>query len=475
MNNIKTFFAFLCAAFYILITPASAQNITSNTNDDGFFPIAVWLQSPFRASEYKANGINLFVGVYNGLDQFKLNDFKKANMPFVCSQNEFARNHMDEPLIYAWMHGDEPDNAQWNSAEGKYDPCIDPGIIIGDYEEIKSIDSIRPVYLNLGRGVAYNEWIGRGDCTGDTNMYKVSGNGYLKGCDIASFDIYPVNSTEKKVQDSLWYVAKGIDNLEKWSEYAKPVWCWIETTRIDENSKRKPTTSEVKSEVWMAIIHGASGIGYFCHSFYPTFVEAALLQDQEMKNEVKKINAQITSVAAVLNSPDTVGIATVESSNPAVPVDILTKRYNNTNYIFAVAMRPGQTHATFTIKEGDEVQVLDEDRTIEVTDGKFTDDFSDYGVHIYKYSTTTTNLNGFKLKSNSNPKIYPNPTPGKLNVKFPAPFTGEITISDITGKIVLNKRISSQRCSFDLTGEKSGIYFVHVDSDENFRYRIIKL
>lgn len=471
----KYLFPFLFIVCTLLTMSAKPQNLADRTNDPGFFPIAVWLQSPFRANAYKANGINLFVGVWDGLDQTKLNDFKAANMPFICSQNEFARNHLDEPLIYAWMHGDEPDNAQWNSAEGKYDPCIDPEIIINDYEEIVEIDSTRPVYLNLGRGVAYTTWVGRGTCTGDTNMYKVSNNGYLKGCDIASFDIYPVNSTENDVQDNLWYVAKGIDNLERWSDNEKPVWCWIETTRISESSERKPTPAEVKSEVWMALIHGAKGFGYFCHSFYPTFVEAGLLQDQEMISAVKKINAQVTSLAEVLNAPDTAGIATVTSSNSSVPVDIMTKHLNNTNYIFAVAMRPGQTEATFEINEGKEVEVVGEDRKIQVTDGKFDDDFSDYGVHLYKYSATATNLDRLEFKSAQHPKIYPNPTSGKLNLEFPGTFTGKITISDITGKTVLEKQFSNQKCSFDLSDTKRGIYFVHIESDANSWHKIIKL
>jgi len=331
------------------------------------------------------------------------------------------------------------------------------------------------VYLNLGRGVAYTTWGGRGACTGDTNMYKVSNNGYLKGCDIASFDIYPVNSTENDVQDNLWYVAKGIDNLENWTDNEKPVWCWIETTRIGENPGRKPTPAEVKSEVWMALIHGAKGFGYFCHSFYPNFVEAGLLQDQEMIGAVKKINAQVTSLAEVLNSPDTSGIATVTSSNSSIPVDIMTKNYDNANYIFAVAMRPGETQATFDIGEDKEVEVVDEDRVIEVIDGKFTDDFSDYGVHIYKYSATTTNLHVFESKSILHPKIYPNPTLGKLNLEFPSIFAGKITISDITGKRILEKNISSQRCSFDLSDKKRGIYFVHIESDTNSWHKIVKL
>lgn len=465
---------FFLIVFLLSDVSVFAQNKAVNTNDPGYFPIAVWLQSPFRAQKYKANGINLFVGVHQGLTQEKLNDFKEADMKFICSQNEFAQNHLDESLIYAWMHGDEPDNAQWNSSAGKYDPCIDPEIIFNDYEKIKSIDSTRPVYLNLGRGVAFTDWIGRGTCTGDTNMYKVSNNGYLKGCDIASFDIYPVNSTEEEVEDSLWYVAKGINNLEKWSDNKKPVWCWIETTRISESSDRKPTPEEVKSEVWMALIHGAKGFGYFCHSFYPTFVEAGLLQDQKMLNAVKKINAQVKSLAEVLNSPDTTGIATVSSSNSSVPVDIMTKNHDNANYIFAVAMRPGQTEATFEIKEGTKVEVVGEAREIQVNGEKFSDEFSDYGVHIYKYSATSTNTEKFDSESVLNPKIYPNPTAGKLTIEFPGTFSGKITISAISGKKVLEKEVTAQKCNFDLSDKKAGIYLIQIDSDTNSWHRIIK-
>ncbi len=467
---------FLFLSCFMRTVDLCAQNTEVITNDPSYFPIAVWLQSPSNAAGYKANGINLFIGVYNGLNQTTLNQFKAANMKFICSQNEFSKSHLDEPLIYAWMHGDEPDNAKWNSATGKYDPCIDPEIIINDYLEIKETDPSRPVYLNLGRGVAYTEWIGRGACTSDTNMYKVSNNGYLKGCDIASFDIYPVNSSEKKVKDSLWYVARGIDNLESWSNYEKPVWCWIETTRIGEKADRKPTPEEVKSEVWMALIHGAKGFGYFCHSFNPSFVEAALLKDQEMIKAVKNINAQVTSLAEVLNSPDTIGITQVSSSNGSVPVDIMTKNYDNANYIFAVAMRPGQTQATFNIGqgEGEAVEVLGESRTITIKNGKFTDNFSDYGVHLYKWNATATNSTLLETRSNAFPKIFPNPTSGKLHILFSSAFNGKITLSDITGKVVLEKKIFSKDCSIDLSDLNNGIYFIHTGADVNSWHKVIK-
>src|SRR5688572_5878776 len=319
----KKRFIVVCICFYRAF--AFAQEQAPKEIAPAFFPIAVWAQNPVHASAYKENGINMFISIHGGLDQEKLEHLKRANMKVIAHQNSFGLTQLHEPLIYGWMHGDEPDNAQRNRTENKWDPCRDPADIIRDYETIKKKDPTRPVYLNVGRGVAYTNWVGRGVCRGRTDMYLVSKNGYLKGCDIASFDIYPVNANEDDVEGQLWYVAKGINNLQEWSDHKKPAWCWIETTRIGEKAKRKPTPAEVRSEVWMALIHGAKGFGYFCHSFVGKTDDAALLHDADMIQGVKEINAQVTLLASVLNSPDTNGYATVQSANQSVPVDILTK------------------------------------------------------------------------------------------------------------------------------------------------------
>jgi hypothetical protein len=46
-----------------LETVSSGQNADNNTRDPNFFPIAVWLQNPSNAADYKANGINMYVGM----------------------------------------------------------------------------------------------------------------------------------------------------------------------------------------------------------------------------------------------------------------------------------------------------------------------------------------------------------------------------------------------------------------------------
>jgi hypothetical protein len=360
------------------------QEHARGENSPEFFPIAVWAQDPSHAAAYREVGINMYIHIHGGLDQKKLDQLRQADMKVIAHQNVFGLSQLGEPLIYGWMHGDEPDNAQRNRKEKRWDPCLDPADIIRDYREIKRRDPTRPVYLNVGRGVAYTDWIGRGTCRGRTDMYMVANNGYLKGCDIASFNIYPVNSVEEEVRDQLWYVARGIDNLRAWSEDQKPAWCWIETTRISEKSPRKPTPAEVRAQVWMALIHGARGFGYFCHSFVGNTDDAALLNDSEMLRAVADINAEVTSLAPVLNSPDQPAYASVTSSNKSVPIDIMAKKDGKTAYIFAVAMRDEKTTATFRVKSGKKVEVIGENYSIEIRRKRFTDSFEGYGVRLYR-------------------------------------------------------------------------------------------
>ena len=376
----KAYSIFLCLIF--IINHSFAQNTLPVNPDPNFFPIGVWVQGGRNAQAYRNNGINMVVGATINKPELEL--YKKAGMKVIGHMNEYGLKNLDDPTIYGWMHGDEPDNAQAKkNGEKGYDPCRDPKLIIDSYYDLKKKDPSRPVYLNLGQGVAYINYNGRGECTGNTDTYKVSKNGYLKGCDLASFDIYPCNNTDKETKENLWYVAKGVDNLKEWSE-GKPAWCWIETTKIVEKNTRQPRPEEVKSEVWMALIHGASGVGYFCHTWTPKFDEAGLLHDKEMMAAVKVINEGITSLAPVLNSPTTTGYAAVTSSNTGIPVDIMTKNLDKSNYLFAVAMRPGDTKATFEVKSGKTVEVIGENRTIKIKKRKFSDDFSHYAVHLYK-------------------------------------------------------------------------------------------
>src|SRR6185437_12356395 len=130
---------------------------------------------------------------------------------------------------------------------------------------LKQHDPAHPVFLNLGQGVAWDGWYGRGVRTNHPEDYRE----YLSGCDIASFDIYPATHENPAIAGNLWYVAQGVKRLVDWTGGNKPVWCCIEAAA---NGKLVPTAAQLRTEVWMAITSGATGIVYFCHQFKPKFI-----------------------------------------------------------------------------------------------------------------------------------------------------------------------------------------------------------
>ena len=259
----------LVSAFFAVIVPGAASAPANPyakwehgpPHDAGFFPMAVWLQDPRNAGQYRAAGFNTYVGLWKGPTEDQLAALKGAGMKVICEQNATARSPLEDPTIIGWMHGDEPDNAQSLSGSKGYGPPIPADTILKDYLKIQAADPSRPVMLNLGQGVAWDGWYGRGVRTNHPEDYP----DYLRGCDIVSFDIYPVAHSHPQVSGKLWYVARGVERLVKWAGGQKVVWNCIECTRIQ--SKNKATPGQVRSEVWMSLIQGSMGLICFVHDF----------------------------------------------------------------------------------------------------------------------------------------------------------------------------------------------------------------
>jgi hypothetical protein len=360
------------------------------------------------APRYKAAGINLYIGLWNGPTAEQLQTLRNADMPVICDLNDYARAHLDEPLFVGWMHGDEPDNAQtfagfWKGDKEKiregwpeiyekqglakrdyqgYGPPVPPPWIVRDYEKIKTVDSTRPAFLGLGQGVAWEKYHGRGERTGHLEDYPK----YLAGCDVACFDIYPAAHDDLAVKDALWYVPRGVRRLREWCRDGKPVWVHLETGIIGAPGSQ-PTPLQVKAEIWMALIHGARGIDYFVHQFKPKFNEHALLDNPDMLAAVTAVNQQITSLARVLNSATIVDGVAVESTNPKTPVHAMVKRQGGATYVFSAAMYGEETKAAFRVQglTGNRTaEVLGEDRQVRIQNGVFADAFAGHGVHLYR-------------------------------------------------------------------------------------------
>lgn len=340
--------------------------------DSSYFPLGVWMQNPENAARFRAVGINHYVGLWQGPTDEQLENARAAGMPVVCEQAGVWESNLDNADIRGWMHSDGPDNAQ-ELPDGSYGPCIEPAVTRARYADMVSADPSRPVVLLLGRGVATPDWVGRGECTGRSDDYFE----YAMGADILVNYTYPVAN-----QEPIELVATGIDRLNTYAAWTKPVIADIEASSID--GLPRPTPEQLRAEVWMSLIHGAAGIQYFCHRMEP-LNETDCLDDATTAAALERINREISELAPVLNTQSYA--LTPTSSNDAVPVRALLKRLGAERYVFAVAMADGATTATFALSglaASAEVEVLGEDRSIVASEGTFEDGFEPYAVHLYR-------------------------------------------------------------------------------------------
>ena len=365
--------------------------------DPTFFPISAWLQGSWHATEMAALGINIYVGNNAGTDSLAAADLatlKAQGIYAIVGQDSVGLANIADPTIVGWwMTPDEPDNAQ-SDGKGGYGPPVAPATLVTQYNAYKAADPTRPIYLGLGQGVAYDGWEGRG-----SNAPAESG--YVPASDIVDFDIYPYNncggdSNEQVTCGQFWLNAHGVDQLHGWSTRGQAVWTDIETTTIAAGTTTGPTPKQTRSEVWLALIHGANGITYFLDTWNPSFREDGIFADPAMVSAVTALNQQVKTLAPELNSADIPTLVAVSSSNPDAPIDLMVKAHGQTLYLFAAIAGPGTATGGFLIEgmSGDGVvTVLGENRTFAVTNGSFGDAFAANDVHIYEIDLTAVTCN----------------------------------------------------------------------------------
>jgi len=347
--------------------------------EPGFFPIAVWLQSVEDAPAYKTAGINTFVALREGPKPGEIEKLGAAGMYLVCEQNKTALLKKDDRTIIAWKGAEEPDNALVPVYGKKNNICTKPAVVIAGYKDIIYRDNSRPVLANFGQGLVIDNYEGRGPGA-DINDYRE----YFKGGDIISFSVFPVAG--RGSENLLWYQGKGLERIAEFGGADKIKWNFIETASIREPIK-KPSSLDIKAEVWISIVHGSKGIVYYCQQFKPNYNPRALLNDREIFTAVSGINRQIKEMAPVINSPDISGLTVTSGRNEAT-IKTVMKIYKEDIYIFAVPVRNGKTTGTFIIngiKNENTAEVLGEARSVEISaKGVFKDSFQSWQVHLYK-------------------------------------------------------------------------------------------
>jgi len=339
------------------------------------FPIGVWLQNPANAERYREIGVNLYIGLWDGPTRPQLDRLRQAGMPVMGLPTEAARDPAFADVVAGWLLPDEPDNAQRLPDGSGYGPPIPPAEIVSLYCDAATIAPARPVLLQLGMGVGWERWKGRGPRTGRLEDYPE----YARGADIVSFDIYPVTSRMEGVSGQIDLIGRGLARLHEWKAADQPAWVTIGLTRIG-NPDVLPTPEEIRAQIWMGLVHGAQGLIYFVHQFRPTRIEAALFEDPAGMAAVKAEHARIQALAPVLLSPTVAGAATVVSGDVA----LMAKDHGDRRYLFAVSMTGTPQEARMALAGAPaSASRLDGDERIALRDGVLTDAFPAYGHRVY--------------------------------------------------------------------------------------------
>jgi hypothetical protein len=342
--------------------------------DPAAFPIAVWMQTPANAPEFQAIGINLFVGLWKGPTEAQLAQLVRWGMPVIAEQNSVALNSPNAKIIRGWTQGDEPDNSQ-PLLSGRWGPCVPAAEVARRSMEMKASDPSRPIFIGFGRGAADPNWIGRGLCTGDTGYYDTA----MVGADIVAFDVYPVSSHDLGA-NRLDAPAEGVRRLKAKAREGQRVWAWIETTKI--SGQARVTPGQLKSEVWLAIIAGADGIGYFVHEWTGGFREDGVFRYPEIVAAIANNNTLIKKLAPVLNSPTLAGRVTTSGT---ISSATMVKAGSDGLYLFTGSTdpRPGSLSFKLIGPDAPIAQVIDENRQVAIRDGTIHDAFTPYQIHIY--------------------------------------------------------------------------------------------
>jgi hypothetical protein len=253
-----------------LWTQAWAQTdrrpVVDPLRDTSIYPIAVWSMPARTARAFAALGVNLFVagednarGWCDTLAMSRCAGFVGWSSRYSAAQREAIAG---SPGFLGWMHGDEPDNPDVvDDVFRAYH--VPPERLLADYQAMRASSTPASMYLNLGQGLAN----GMAQSTPDS-VYPA----FARTADILCYDVYPVSTQENGV-DRLPLVARGLARLKRFAGPGKPVWIWLECTRLDGArsgvGNRCPLPHELRAEIWMSILYGADGIGYFPHQFNP--------------------------------------------------------------------------------------------------------------------------------------------------------------------------------------------------------------
>ncbi len=246
----------------------------------------------------------------------------------------------DHPALLAWYIADEPNGYM-----------IHPDTLKVVYTLIKENDPWHPVSM-----VFMAPWL--------------ASKNYIDALDIVMADPYPIPDSPVTLPGN---VAKSLADEFRGK---RPVWMVPQVFGGGEIWSREPTIQEARAMTYQSVINGVKGIQYFVREGLNLFPKSTALW-----NECGRMAVEIAEMTPWLLSDE-----------PAIPVtctseNILVKSFKHRGQLMIVAANKTNSpqRADYSISGSlqGKTRVVFENRAIQVTSGRFSDQLSALGTHVY--------------------------------------------------------------------------------------------
>ena len=293
----------------------------------------------------------------------------------------------DHPALLFWEIEDEP-AFTWNSAE----PRVLPGQMQETYDFIKQIDPEHLIITN------------HGPVNLISTLQKYNSSTDLVACDVypvvphgivPSYALYPDGLQGDLLNPYISQVGEYVDKMKKVVKESKPIFMVLQgfswemlkpEEKRDSTMILYPTYEESRFMAYNAIVHGANGIIYWGTNYTP--------QPSAFIDDLNKVTMELTEMQDVLAAPGIDLKITKEYHELMYSVDtgveFITKIINDETYLISVNSDKNPVKVTFSgLDKYKSVTVLKENRSIEINEGQFTENYKPFGVHIYKLIRNT--------------------------------------------------------------------------------------
>lgn len=357
-----------------------------------FFPIVAWFDTVSSDAEVRGDesyGFNTYIGEPTAVNYYNFADTRASVL------TALGNTPRGGPAMPGLFLADEPDSGPTSAY---------------DLAKVRKLEAAAPKdgrfdAFNFSANVLANSdpAVNRKNFEAIVNSYAgpVSVDKYYysnPSCFDIRYLIVKIDPGHCRTSSSYGATVRAVtERVEAGGGKLKPVWNFIEELGGGPpggtfTSYIKP--GQIEGAVMDSIINGATGIEYFNQSFDGTCQGGNIIRQVQtgtlpcarpQLDAVKQVDQRILALAPVINT---------QSYQYAFgpDLDTMLKTYRGSAYIFAMingakGSEPGKR--TFTLPpalaHAARVQVLNENRTLPVSGGKFTDYFPrEYTYHLYK-------------------------------------------------------------------------------------------